>query len=285
MRTVFGRSLPLCGLALILLAGCTGGIANAPRTPAEFPLFTTNDGYSSLNVSLIDVRKTIQTVTDLEDADRVEFTLTSATNLMSPKKATASISLPLPGGANSQPISGITAFTGLRPGNDYVLRADIYKTSYTAVNLRAQGISDLITLNAGENKTVSVKINAIGKVQLTTSAFGNKVDTMEVVSGDTVTVNTLVKADENPLLKTVEVYFFGTNANATKLGAVTTSVPAGSAPAMVTWPVPAISGNSDTGLLYVLGYDASNTVIARKTRVMTVSKGASIGNSSQISLD
>ncbi|HEY9900472.1 MAG TPA: hypothetical protein V6D00_14950 [Pantanalinema sp.] len=285
MRTAFGRSLPLCGLALLLLVGCTSGVASAPKTPAEFPLFTTTDGYASLNVSLVDMRQAIQTVTDLEDADRVEFTLTSAANLTAPKKATASIALPLPGGATSQPVSGLTAFTGLRPGSDYVLRADIYKTSYTANNLRAQGVSDVITLAAGENKTVPVKINAIGNVQLTASTFGNKFDTMEVVSGDTVTVNTLVKASENPLLKSVEVYFFGTNLNATKLGSVVVPVPAGTTPTTLSWQVPAITGNSDSGLLYVLGYDASNNVIARKSRVMTVSKGASIGNSSQISLD
>ncbi|MNX78010.1 hypothetical protein D3C86_1095780 [compost metagenome] len=286
MRTVFGRSLPLCGVALMLLAGCTGGIASAPKTPADFPLFTTADGYASLNVSLVDLRQTIQKIGDVDDADRVEFTLTSAANLTAPKKATASITLPIPPFATNQPVTGITAFTGLRPGSDYVLRADLYKSSYTANQLRAQGISDVITLAAGENKTVPVKVNSIGDVLLAASAFGNKFDTMDVVSGDTLTVNTNVRASENPLIKSVEVYFIGTGlGNTTNLGTTTAQVPAGSTPTTLNWTVPVINGNSDNGWLYVLGKDASNNTITRKVKALTVSKGASIGNSSQISLE
>lgn len=281
MHTPFGRNLVPAGLAVLALVGCTSSNANAPKTLTDFPLFSNTDGSATLAIRLVDARQRTQDFADLEGADRVRFTLSSATRLTANRVATDSVTI-----GPSQSFSNISTFAGLRPGTDYYLKADLYKqsdltggeSSFTQNIVRGEGIGGPLTLNAGSTTTTTIKINSVGTIAFSSSTSSNVVSDFVVVENDTLTVDTGMTSTNNPSVRRIEVLF--RSANGSQRGTTLSTTTISGSNTTFSWTVPTYitSGSQDLGTLHVYGYDASTggNQIAYKTKAVTVYKGASI---------
>ena len=269
------RLLPMAGFAALLLAGCaTGTSISAPHLLADMPLFGTHDGFASLGVTVIDSRRQAQDLSDVTIGDKVLFTLTSATNLAAPKTNTEPLL------ATSSPQVFTSLFSGLRPGTDYQLEAQVYLSTDAAGGvtqniIRGEGVTGPLTLTAGSATAATVKINSVGTIDFSNSVNSNVVSDFTVVSGDTLTINTGMNSTNNPQVKSVGIAYFapdGTQRGST----VTTNTISGT-----TWTVPSLPAgtNTETGTMYVTGYNSTNgggQAITYKTKLVTVDSPASI---------
>lgn len=264
---------------MLSLAGCVTTSGTQAKLPADFPLFTNADGSATLTINMVNARRQTQDFADVESTvDRVRFTLTSAANLASSKVATSSVTI-----GPSQSFTGV--FSGLRPGTDYYLKADLYKqsdltseSSFTQNIVRGEGVAGPLTLTAGAATTTTIKINSVGVINFTSSANSNVVSDYVAVEGDTITLDTGMTSTNNPQVKRIEVVFRSANGSQRGTTMSTTTI-TGSSTAF-SWSVPTYitSGSSDLGTLYVTGYDATSggNQIAYKTKAVTVYKGASV---------
>lgn len=264
---------------MLALVGCTSTVATTPRLLADFPLFSNADGMATLTVTVLDARRNTQDFADVQDADRVRFTLTSARSLSaSGKTATRSITL----GASQ---TYDTIFTGLRPDSDYYLRADLYKqsdltneSSFTQNLVRAAGVSNVLTLAAGTTSPATIKINSVGSVSFGGSVNSNKVDDFKVVEGDVLTIDTGMHTGNNPLVRRIDVAYLQGTSGAQRGSTLTTSTIT-STSASFSWTVPTITTNQESGTLYVTGYDAASggKQLTQKTAPVVIYKGSSLG--------
>jgi len=278
MRTKLGRLAPLAGLTMLALAGCMPSAGGQAKLPADFPLFTNADGMATLTITVVDAQRKTQDFSDLESVDRVRFTLSSASKLTSSKVASNSVTV----GA-SQTYTSV--FSGLRPGTDYYLKADLYQqadllsdSSFTQNIVRGEGVAGPLTLAAGAATSATIKVNSVGVINFTSSANSNVVSDFVVVEGDTVTLDTGITSTNNPQVKRVEVMF--RSANGSQRGTTQSTTTINGANTTFSWAVPSYisSGTSDLGTLYVTGYDATTggNQIAYKTKAVTVYKGATV---------
>lgn len=283
MRTVIGRSLPLFGLALLALAGCTTEVASSPRSSADFPLFGSNDGHAALSITVVDERRRVQDFVDIDDADRVRFALSA---LGTPAAFAGERVTTQTLAATGSPTTFTSLYNNLRPGN-VQLKADVYKNadgagSFSPSIVRGEGIATA-SLTAGVTSTITVKINAVGNISFSNSNFQNYVADYKVVTGDTVWIDTAMNTVNNPLVKRITaVYRPGSNASGT---AVWTGTPVtnSSSNATFSFAVPAPqSGDSELGTLYITGWDAVDPLVANqvayKTKVVTIWKPAGVGS-------
>lgn len=275
MRLESGQLLPVAGLVAILLAGCSTGTATTPpRFLAEMPLFGTSDGFASLNVSVIANRLFSQSLSDIEQGDRVLFTLSSSTCLSTPRTSTQTLS------ATASPQTFSSVFTNLKPGTDYYLKADVYLNAdagsgFTQNIVRGEGISSALTLTAGSAQTTTLKINSVGSIAFSASTFGNVVTDYGVVAGDTITVNTGITTTNSPNVSRIDVTYTSSARSIT----VASNGSNGVSAYTCNWTLPAsssLSASSETGTLTVTGYDSSSTAITYKSRAVTIYKPASV---------
>lgn len=281
-RQLLGRYLLPAGLVVFALVGCTSTTATAPRPFADFPLFTNQDGNASLNVTVVDSRRQTQSYTDVTGADRVLFVLKSTTgkSLVADKIATASLS------------TGPTftsQFTGLRPGTDYQLTASLYKHSDNPIEptgankatflpfIRGEGVSGLLTLVAGEAKSVTIPINSVGTISFADSASSNYLADFTVVEGDTLVVDTGLTSANSPQVAKVTITY--KDAGGVARGTTVENVTITASSTKLNWtvtPYLASDKTSETGTLIVTAYNAGGNQVAQKSRSVTVVKGASI---------
>lgn len=281
-RHLLSRNRLPAGLAVLALVGCSTSTPPAPNPFADFALFTNQDGNASLNVSVVDNRLQTQSYTDVTGADRVLFVLKSTTgkSLVADKIATASLT------------AGPTyasQFTGLRPGSDYQLTASLYKYSDNPVEptnankatfqpfIRGEGVSGLLTLAAGEAKSVTIPINSIGTISFDSSQNSNYVSDFTVVEGDALVVDTGLTTTNSPQVARVTVTY--KDAAGTTRGSVVENLAITASSTKLTWTVPSyivLPATSETGTLVVTAYNAGGNQVAQKSRSVTVVKGASI---------
>lgn len=283
MRILFGRPLPLCGLALMILAGCTGGIANAPKTPSEFPLFTSADGYAALSVKLMAPERSTQYYRDIVGADTVRFTLSDSSGLLLTGDRVATASL-IPGNTQSFP----NLFTKIRPGSTFYLKADLYRAAdltgvlFDQNFVRGQGVSGVFALAAGGTTPVTLTVNSVGTIAFPSSESSNYVQDFQVVEGDAVEVNTGVTTTNSPQASRVELAFHD---NRGTLQGATTSITvlSSTVAATTSWRVPtylatlASNPTSEPGRLTITIRNSSNVQIGQKSQQVVVYKGASVG--------
>ncbi len=280
MHTPFARKVVPAGLAVLALVGCTSTATNSPQSLTDFPLFSNTDGSATLAVRLVDARQRTQDFADLEGADRVRFTLSSATRLTASRTASDSVTI-----GPSQTFTNVSTFAGLRPGTDYYLKADLYKQSdlasentFTQNIVRGEGIGGPLTLNAGSTTTAVIKINSVGTIAFSNSTSSNVVSDFVVVENDTLTVDTGMTSTNNPSVRRIELVF--RSANLSQRGTTLSTTTIAGSNTTFSWTVPTYitSGTQDLGTLHVYGYDAQTggNQIAYKTKAVTVYKGASI---------
>lgn len=292
MITRSPKKLLLGTSILAVLAGCTQPVTSAGSASIlkDMPLFTNENGFASINVTVQDNRPHLLSFTDLDLYDTVRMTLSSATNLTAPKVQTYGGLSAGPGAQNS--FAG--AFSGLRPGSDYQLKADVYNSpdlgssGFTQSVVRGEGLasvggSNLLTLTAGQALSLTVKVNAIGTIGFATTpgGYGNVVSDFKVVQGDTLMVDSGLNSLNSPNVKRVELTYKAANGsyqpNSTPLASTVVS---GGGDATFAWTVPTypMVGGTEVGTLLLIGYDAATggNQIAYKTKAVTVYQGASV---------
>jgi hypothetical protein len=271
-----------CGAGTLTGCGQVGGGSVSGLTPVL--LFTNQDGNASINVRVVDDHRRILSFSDLDTYDTVRLTLSSATNLTTSKVQT--ISGLAPGGQTT--LSG--AFTGVRPGNDYQLKADVYNSpdavsGFTQSIVRGEGVAkdgngnSVLTLAAGTALSVTVKVNAIGTIAFSGSTSLNVVSDFKVVMGDTLTVDSGLSSVNSPNVKRVDLVY--KSATGVQQGStLSQTVIPSSGTATLSWTVPTYTptGASELGTLQLVGYDSlvGGNQLAFKTKAITVYQGASV---------
>lgn len=287
MRTM---RLPL-GLILAgtFLAGCAAGV-NQTKAPSQdlgpLQLFTHANGYGSLTMRLIDMRKgrTVQSVNDADTWDRIELRINSL-KLRQPRVASMSFGDP---GFNTwrQSTYSVPQLAQLPPANDYSLLVTLASQSATSSPLVGQGASTSINVGAGANVNVTIFINAVGQISFFNKDYYTATGSAglanaglgfpELVGGSTVDIETAFPnspgspADQQFINWSYELRDLSDNVLVASPSAVAASQ------ASRSWLVPTFGSNEFVGRLTVLGYNNTGKVLASKTRGVLILRGATV---------
>ncbi len=280
----------LSAITLILLVGCTAPqlsqrVLDAPKATGPINMFAKAGGAGALSIRIIDQRpRRVQNFADADSFNAVYFRLSNSVKLKA-SLATAVNSL---GGGTS---TYTTVFPAIPadPGGNYALSVGLYRnigtpanaadTGYTVLaNKVGEGATNNITINPGENKSVTVKINAVGDFIIESPTIHINHATPVLMSGDSAIVNTLVNNANNPGVNQVNVYLTdladavipGASISVGNIASPSTVVPS------ITLPYVASSQN------YKLVVDAFNTssgsyLLSRRVRNVSIEATASIG--------
>lgn len=269
------HALPLMAAATLTLVGCIAPSAG-PDAPGEsgtapkVKLFGNANGLGSLTMRVVDLRRGYGTqgVADADPWDQLVLRVHSS-RLKAPRTDTLSrVGIP----ANNVFTSPV--LSNLPPSPDYSLMVSLKATGDAIVG---QGASDSIKLEAGRDATVSIYINTVGQIWFdsptyfassssATTSFGFP----QLMAGEPVDVLTAFNIP-SPFAKFYTEFrdLGGALLNATF------SVPA-TAAASQTVTVPGLPVGDLEGVREVslVGLDASDRVVSRRTRKVLVQRGA-----------
>lgn len=270
------RALAALAAATLTLVGCIAPAAGPMQQQSDskapkINLFTNASGLGSLTMRVVDLRRGYGTqgVVDADPWDQLELRVNSS-RLKAPR--TSIISRPA-SNSFSDP-----ALTGLPPAGDYSLMVSLFATGSAVVG---QGASDSIRLEAGRDATVSIYINTVGQISFdnpsyyassssATASFGFP----QLLASSSIEVST---SFQNPSAF-AHIYtelrdLGGALLNATFSSSVTS---AGFASQSLTVPVLSVGVAEGVREVTVVGLDASNRVVSRKTRKVVVQRPASV---------
>lgn len=276
-------------LAGTFLAGCAAGVNQTTMSASDqgpINLFTHANGYGSINMRLVDMRKgrSVQAVADADTWDRIELRVNSL-KLRAPRVASMSL-----GDANfltpRQTNYSVPQLGQLPPANDYSLLVTLASQSATSSPIVGQGASTSINVPAGANIGVTIFINAVGQISffspdyytatgsagLSNAAFGYP----ELVGGTTVDIETAFPnspgspADQQFINWSYEFRDLLDNVMVSSPSAIATSL------ASRSFTVPYMGSNEFVGKFTVLGYNNAGKVLAAKSRNILILRGATV---------
>ncbi|HEY9900477.1 MAG TPA: hypothetical protein V6D00_14975 [Pantanalinema sp.] len=271
------HALAVMAAATLTLVGCIAPAAGPEQqqSGASVPkvkLFTNASGLGSLTMRVVDMRRGFATqgVADADPWDQLVLRVNSA-RLKAPRTDTV-----LRAGVPANNVFTSPVLTGLPPSADYSLLVSLTATGDAIVG---QGASDSIRLEAGRDATVSIYINTVGQIWFdspvyyassssATASFGFP----QLMAGEPIDVLTAFQLP-SPFAKFYTEFrdLGGALLNATFSTPVT-------AAASQTVTVPALAPADLEGVREVslVGLDASNRVVSRRTRRVLVQRGAHI---------
>lgn len=254
------------------------------RNGSPIGLFKNVNGTASLTLRLIDDRRrrAVQDLADADDYNAVLFRLTNSKKLKSQQLAVATPQ----NGTYDLVFSGLPSDSG----NNYTLVAGLFRSvpagagpthaAFASIaNKVGEGASSAFSLAPGENKTVTIRINAVGEISFTSSFL--VLDEVSPVfrSGDTsITIDTGIARGKNPEADGLVVHVVDSE-NATQSSAV---VPLAKWPdsgtATASLEIPTLAGGTTTANYNVIiDLLAGSSVLSRRQRVVTVEATASLG--------
>ncbi len=280
-RTKFALLLPS-----LLATSCAIGHRDLPMMPATTkggPVSYHDgiEGRARITIQVVDMRvnRAVQTLDQADDYQGLLFKLSNTTKLKATQvKAIAKggsstynlvfDNLPVDATANYSLVAGL--FRGL---TDAASSAD---PGYSVLaNKVGEGASANFSLTPGENKLISITINAVGAMSFTSSRFVLDEVSPVLTSGDStlvMTVNDLTTAN-NPEALTLQTSVVDAD-GATKSVDVTDI---GSTHATASVPVPTLgAGITTANFTIVADLLKGSHLLSRRTRSVTVSATASV---------
>lgn len=279
------RLLTTALLALSLsVAGCAGiQTTEAPVAPGaqDNAIGFFESERASLTIHVVDERPyATQAISNADDFNGVVFRLTNSAKLKSPMvKAVAKA-------GNTYTL----LFTNLPSDSEarYALTVGAYRNveaptdasdaAYSLLdNKVAEGFSANFSLAPGDTKSLTITMNTVGALSFASTDFWIDATTPTFLSGasDIVMTSTRVNQAANPDAGELQTYFKDASGSVVPNTAATASIPA-SGHATVTLKVPTVTGSAKNFSVVTDLATGSNTVLSRRTRVVTVEPGASL---------
>lgn len=281
----------LTALTLLLLAGCTAPqlthrLLDAPKATGPVNMFAKAGGAGALSIRIIDERsRKVQSFADADSFNGVFFKLSNSVKL----KTSLSVARGSQG-AGSPTYSAVFPAIPADPGANYTLSVGLFRniaspseTVDSGYNLLAnkvgEGASNSISINPGENKSITIKINAVGDFIIDSPVININHATPVLLSGDSAIVNTLVNSANNPGTDKVSVYL--TDLSDTLVSGATISVNNIASPSTVqpTITLPYVASTQNYRLVVENSQNTASGsyLLSRRTRNVTIEATASIG--------
>lgn len=291
-RTLSPLAPGLSALTLLLLVGCTAPqvthrLLDTPTSNGKLTLFGQADGKGALSIRIVDQRpRKTQSFSDADVFNAVLFRLSNTTKLKTAMQFATGSAVATPSNTYSAAFPSIPADTA---GN-YTLSVGLFRNIASPsnpanpaygdlLNKVGEGASTSIALAPGENKTVTVFINAVGQFFIDSqTVFVNQAGPI-LVSGDTAIVDTKVNFANNPDTQKVNVFLTdmsdllvpGASLSVNNLASPSTVAPLLTLPYVATSSayklVVQTSGTPSAGV---------ETVWSRRTRLVTIEGTASL---------
>lgn len=272
--------------ALVLVAGCVQPreIAPAPASrTGKVTLFERPDGLGQIALQVVDRRQGFgaQALGQADDWDEVRLRLTSG-KLRAPRQA--SITYGSAGFSSARQSTYATSTLGeLPPASDYQLMVTLASQSVVL----GQGASESISVLPGSVATVSIYINTVGDISFYNADYVTGVGTTLLASASLgypeLLANSLVDVAPNfpnvpgdvPTSQRFAAFYTELRSLGGTLLLATSSVSAAGAQTLTLPTLPA-GTHEAIQTVKVVGLNASNEVIATKTRNILVLRGAGL---------
>ncbi len=273
--------------SILVTAGCATTLAGGALWPSDHradrgPIgyFPEANGTSSLTIKIVDQRSRlgIQSIDHADTYNGVLFKLANSAKLKAPQLAAVSSqggaynmvfsSLPSDSAANYSLVAGLYRNVGTP--------ADSADSAYSDLDAKVgEGASENFSLNPGENKSVTITINAVGQLSFDSTTYVLDSVMPTFLSGDTTITMTSqdLRGDKNPMGAELKAYFV--DAASQTVAVATASIPP-SSDAAITLNVPTVTGTAGSNYWVFAELATGSTVLSRRSRVVTVEPTASI---------
>lgn len=275
-------------LAGTFLAGCAAGVSQTGPQAADngpLKLFANANGYGNITMRVIDMRKgrSTQAVADADKWDKVDVRINSL-KLRQPRVATMSYELGVgPFSSLGQLNYSVPKMAQLPPANDYTVLVTLATGSATV----GQGSSSSIMVQAGETKTVTIYINAVGQMTFFSTDYFTATGSVGVASSSfgfpELVENTgvdLQTAFPNATGSAPEqtfgswTYDIKNDTGTSLIGGSPATVSVGVS--SLTFTVPPAGASELIGHVSVYGYNTLGATLSVKTRSILIMRGGSI---------
>ncbi|MNR81306.1 hypothetical protein D3C86_423930 [compost metagenome] len=277
------RILMTALLALSLsVAGCAGiQTTEAPIAPGsqEGAINFFENEHGNLTIRIVDNRPyAAQSIYEAETYNALLFQLTNTTKLKAPmRKAVAntgrSYSMAfsnLPSDSQARYALSVGAFRNV------INQTDVADPAFESLDQKVgEGISANFTLNPGENKTVTITVNAVGDMIFSSTSFHLDYGTPSFLSAATdITMRVYnLNSTKNPGAEEIRTYFKDAGGQLVADTTVTAPLPA-TGDGSVTLKVPTVAAAQNFTVVTDLA--SGSTVLSRRMRTVTVEPGASV---------
>lgn len=291
MRQTIAKLAPgLSATTLLLLVGCTAPqlshrLLDAPRTTGPITMFSQAGGTGAIAIRIVDQRpRKVQSFADADSFNGVFFRLSNSVKLKSSMEVATGSQ-----GAGNPTYSAVFPAIPADSGSNYSLSVGLFRNisspsvstdpGYADLyNKVGEGASNSISISPGENKTITITINAVGDFTIDSSTIHINHASPVLMSGDTAIVDTLVNTTNNPGVDQVNVFLTdladavvpGASISASNIASPSTVVP--------TFTLPYVASTQN----YKLVVEAFNTssgsyLLSRRVRNVSIEATASIG--------
>lgn len=287
MRRIVPLVPGLSALALLLMAGCTAPqlthrLFDAPKATGPMNLFGQAGGTGALSIRIIDQRpRRVQSFADADAFNGVFFRLSNTFKLKAALEVASGSLGPSP------TYSAVFPSIPADPGAHYTLSVGLFRNITTptsaadagyldVLNKVGEGASNSISINPGENKSVTIVVNAVGDFLVDSPTINVNSASPVLMSGESPIVDTKVNQANNPGADTVNVYL--TDLSDVLIPASSVSVGNLASPSTVVVNSMALPYVSSTGTYRLVVEAASGSyVLSRRTRDVQIDATASIG--------
>lgn len=274
--------LPLILSAVVLTAGCmapqTTSMPMAAPKGGPVGFYDPAIGTGAISIRVIDNRRSTQGIADAADFNAVRFELHSASKLKSPRvagiaKASGAYSAvftDLP----SDALAGYTLTAALYHGVSEP--TSLSDAAYSNLDRKVgEGVSTPFPLAAGESKTITVVINAVGAFTFASTKAGFSDADPEFEQGDTsASVKMQLSSEANPL---VSVRYYVRNMAGDLVGPSTHKPPNEWAASPLTTSLPFTLPTALGTYQLVVDMVRGSEVLSRRFRTFAVVEPSSVG--------
>lgn len=264
-------------LALTAILGTVG--CEAPRLnlapgaagPGTVSFFDTESTRASVSIRLIDKRQSTQALSDADNYNGVLFELSNASRFKSPLRVAKASSLGSYDVVFDDLPSDSTARYTVTAGfyRDVTAPTSLSDPAYANLDRKvAEGTSESFSLSPGEQKTLTIVINAVGTLSFTSTSTTVDPAAPSLTPGDTTAAGLLaLSSAKNPLATGVTYAVKQTNG---------TTVSTGSVPLAqwATWPtqtrLPFTAPTPEATYSFVVDMVNGATVLSRRSRDFVV---------------
>ncbi|MNX60257.1 hypothetical protein D3C86_911590 [compost metagenome] len=278
----------LLAASLLVSAGCAAttagdlwpGASGSDRGPVSY--FSGAHGTASLTIKVVDQRanRGVQSLGEADQYNGVLFKLTNTAKLKAPMVAAVGkqggtygmvfTKLPSDGAANYSLVAGLYRNVGTP--------TDPSDTAYATLGAKVgEGVSANFTLEPGQNKAITITINAVGELTFDSTTYVLHPTMPTFLSGDTsLTMTSLGLSGANtPLGAELKTYFVDTASHSVPGTEATASLPAHQ-DATVSLKVPTVTGLSAANYWVYTELSSGSTILSTRMRAVTVEPTASI---------